>query len=160
VVNSTFNGNTATNGGGVYGKGTMVTANVLSPDAIAGSSYTDNGGSIIAGVNGVTSSNINLAPLGYYGGPAQTVPPVPGQRGHLRRIGNGALARRFQSLHYPGGYRSARQSAFDDALLQRRRGLRRCGRGADGLLAGLHHVALGAAAVWNTVHSGSIGAVE
>jgi CSLREA domain-containing protein len=89
VVNSTFNSNTATNGGGVYGKGTMVTANLLSPDAIAGSSYTDNGGSIIAGVNGVTSSNISLAPLGYYGGPAQTVPPVPGSAGICAALATG-----------------------------------------------------------------------
>ncbi len=89
VVNSTFNGNTATNGGGVYGKGTMVTANMLSPDAIAGSSYTDNGGSIIAGVNGVTSSNINLAPLGYYGGPAQTVPPVQASAGICAALATG-----------------------------------------------------------------------
>ena len=74
VANSTFSGNSGGapfGGAGVYNNGSpMVLANVLSPDAMAGG-YTDNGGN-------VTSGNITLAPLGYYFGTTQTMPPLLG----------------------------------------------------------------------------------
>jgi CSLREA domain-containing protein len=88
VSNSTFSGNTATSaGGGIYNdSGTVVLANVLIPDSISGG-YTDNGGN-------VTSGSISLAPLGYYGGTAQTMMPIPGSAaicaGLASGLGNGA----------------------------------------------------------------------
>jgi CSLREA domain-containing protein len=71
MVNSTISGNSGPSGGAGLVTGSATTlANVVIPDAIQGS-YTDNHGN-------VTSENISLAPLGYYGGTTQTMPPLPG----------------------------------------------------------------------------------
>ncbi|MGA7343575.1 MAG: Ig-like domain repeat protein, partial [Terracidiphilus sp.] len=77
VTDSTISGNSATGGGGIYGVGTTVNlANSIvsgnSGDADIDGGFTDNGGNQV-GVGG-----INLAPLGNYGGPAQTMPALPG----------------------------------------------------------------------------------
>jgi len=60
LANSIVAGNTAISGGDING------------------SYTDSGGNIVGGVNGVTASNINLATLAPFGGPTQTQLPLPG----------------------------------------------------------------------------------
>jgi hypothetical protein len=91
VTNSTItgNGNIATNysGGGVNNydnSGTVTLANNIVAGNTAQTSrdiagaYTDAGGNLIPGVNGVTLANLNLAPLGPYGGPTQTILPLPG----------------------------------------------------------------------------------
>jgi sugar lactone lactonase YvrE len=93
VSDSTLSGNTAataSSGGGIdnTGSGTVALANsVLSgnsansaADDFDGAAYTDNGGNVAGVVNGATvnASAIDLAPLGSYGGPTQTVVPLPG----------------------------------------------------------------------------------
>ena len=93
VSDSTLSGNaavTASGGGGIdnTGAGTTVLANdVVSgntsngvADDFDGVAYTDNGGNIVGVVNGATvnASAIELAPLGSYGGPTQTLIPLPG----------------------------------------------------------------------------------
>ena len=79
IQNSTISGNSASSGGGgIDTSGSLTLTNTIvsgntaptGPD-ISGS-YTYNGG------NEVNSSSINLAPLGYYGGPTQTMPPLAG----------------------------------------------------------------------------------
>jgi List-Bact-rpt repeat protein/fibronectin type III domain protein/NHL repeat-containing protein/galactose oxidase-like protein len=79
VTNSTFTGNTAiTEGGGIDNYGTLTLANnivsgntaSIGPDVFG--SYTDNGGNVVG------SSSINLAALANYGGPTQTMLPLPG----------------------------------------------------------------------------------
>jgi MBG domain/Bacterial Ig-like domain (group 3)/Putative Ig domain len=77
ATGSTISGNSATGGGGIYGVGTTVNlANSIvsgnTADADIDGSFTDNGGNQV-GVGG-----INLAPLGNYGGPTQTMPALPG----------------------------------------------------------------------------------
>ncbi|MGB6742615.1 MAG: Ig-like domain repeat protein, partial [Terracidiphilus sp.] len=77
VTDSTISGNSAAGGGGIYGVGTTVNlANSIvsgnSADADIDGGFTDKGGNLV-GVGG-----INLAPLGNYGGPAQTMIPLPG----------------------------------------------------------------------------------
>jgi hypothetical protein len=77
VNDSTISGNSATGGGGIYGIGTTVNlANTIvsgnTADADIDGSITDNGGN----QTGVTG--INLAALGSYGGPTQTMPALPG----------------------------------------------------------------------------------
>ena len=93
VSDSTLSGNTAataSSGGGIdnTGSGTVALANsVLSgnsansaADDFDGAAYTDNGGNVVGVVNGTTvnPTAINLAPLGSYGGPTQTLIPLPG----------------------------------------------------------------------------------
>ncbi len=93
VSDSTLSANTAataSGGGGIdnTGSGTVALANsVLSgntsnsaSDDFDGVAYTDNGGNIIGVVNGTTVNGtaVNLAPLGSYGGPTQTLIPLPG----------------------------------------------------------------------------------
>ena len=77
VTDSTISRNSATGGGGIYGVGTTVNlANSIvsgnSADADIDGSFTDQGG------NQVGAGGINLAPLGNYGGPTQTMIPLPG----------------------------------------------------------------------------------
>jgi CSLREA domain-containing protein len=80
VTNSTFSGNTAPSGSGagLYNDGQLTLANDLSVDGANGSNIIDMGGNKIAGILGVTAGNLPLAPLSYYGGTTQTMPPVPG----------------------------------------------------------------------------------
>jgi large repetitive protein len=77
ATDSTISGNTATGGGGIYAIGTTVNlANTIvsgnTADADIDGSINDNGG------NQVGVAGINLAPLGSYGGPTQTMPALPG----------------------------------------------------------------------------------
>jgi hypothetical protein len=93
VSDTTVSGNTAvaaSGGGGIdnTGSGTATLANsVLSgntsngaPEDFDGVAYTDNGGNIVGVANGVavSASAIDLGPLGSYGGPTQTLIPLPG----------------------------------------------------------------------------------
>ncbi|MGA9673560.1 MAG: Ig-like domain repeat protein [Terracidiphilus sp.] len=80
LTNTTISNNSATsNGGGIASQATLTLANTIisgntsagiNPDVPAG--YTDNGGNVVG------STNIDLAPLGNYGGSAQTMIPLPG----------------------------------------------------------------------------------
>lgn len=80
VNNSTVSGNTASlgEGGGIYSTATLTLANSISAGNTEQSNgdvtgaYTDKGG------NQVGVSGINLAPLGNYGGPTQTLDLLPG----------------------------------------------------------------------------------
>jgi CSLREA domain-containing protein len=84
VNSSTFSGNTY----GIVNQSTspLKLANNLINDSLTDSwtgfayaTHVDNGGNVIAGLtSGVTSGSISLAPLGYYGGTTQTMPPLPG----------------------------------------------------------------------------------
>jgi large repetitive protein len=89
---TTLSGNsavTASGGGGIdnTGSGTAALANDVvsgntsnsAADDFDGVAYTDQGGNIVGVSNGVTvnASAIDLAPLGSYGGPTQTLIPLP-----------------------------------------------------------------------------------
>jgi hypothetical protein len=81
ISNSTFSGNSATGGGAVFNYGTVTVANsILSAntggdcDAAGGTTCATNG----ADGNVVGVTNVSLAPLGNYGGPTQTMIPLPG----------------------------------------------------------------------------------
>ena len=86
VTDSTITGNIGSYSGGGFniGSGPLTLANTIvagntattNPD-IAGT-YTDNGGNVIGGVNGVTATNVNLATLAAFGGPTKTMIPLPG----------------------------------------------------------------------------------
>jgi hypothetical protein len=87
IVDSTISGNSAHDGGGIYVHvGSVVLENTIVAGNTAGStnadiygSYTDNGGNLADNVGSATSPiNPNLAPLGNYGGPTQTMIPLPG----------------------------------------------------------------------------------
>jgi len=91
VTNSTLSGNTAgNNGGGIYNTGgkaslanSIVAGNTAAgsaDDFDGGSPYTDNGGNFVGYFNGaqVNAGAIDLTPLAYYGGPTQTMIPLPG----------------------------------------------------------------------------------
>ena len=83
---STISGNTGGySGGGINTSvGTVTLANAIVVGNFATSSpdiygtYTDGGGNFVGGVNGVTASSVNLAALGNFGGPTQTMIPLPG----------------------------------------------------------------------------------
>ncbi len=83
VSNSTFSGNTAAFGPGIDNIGELYLANNLSADLWANPSANavDYGGNVIAGWNGVLASSIKLSSLGNYGGPAQTIMPMPSSNG-------------------------------------------------------------------------------
>lgn len=78
ITASTITGNSALSGGGIYAyypeflnlQNSVVTGNAteIDPELFAG--YT--------GGNNITSGNPKLAPLGDYGGPTHTMPPMPG----------------------------------------------------------------------------------
>lgn len=80
VTNSTISGNTVSSLGGALGGGIYFgTSGNLANSIVAGNtggdvqnSYTDNGGNLVG------TSGINLAALGNYGGPTQTMLPEPG----------------------------------------------------------------------------------
>jgi CSLREA domain-containing protein len=78
VIGSTIANNTAGTGGGIHNDGgTVSLANsILSGnsggDFSGGPTYSNNGG------NEISVSGISLAPLGNYGGPTQTMIPLPG----------------------------------------------------------------------------------
>jgi hypothetical protein len=81
VNDSTFSGNSAAGGGGIFNNGTLTVENSI----LSGNSGGDcgaNGASTCPtnGSNGnvVGASNLNLAPPGNYGGPTQTMIPLPG----------------------------------------------------------------------------------
>ena len=93
VSDSTLSANTtatASGGGGINnnGSGTVALANsVLSgntsnsaSDDFDGVAYTNSGGNIVGVASGTTVNGtaVNLAPLANYGGPTQTVIPLPG----------------------------------------------------------------------------------
>ncbi len=88
VMNSTFSGNSSGNGGsagGIYNVGTLSLTNSIVAGNTAPSyadiegSYTDGGGNVAGtGGSGTSQIIINLAPLGKYGGPTQTMPPQSG----------------------------------------------------------------------------------
>ena len=71
--NSTLSGNSASSsGGGIKNFGTLALTNtiVATNDLYSSGSYT--------GANNLTNGDPLLAPLGNYGGPTQTMPPLPG----------------------------------------------------------------------------------
>ena len=77
VTNSTFSGNTDGNSGaGINNAATFALNNSIVTDKIQGT--TSSSTNAIAGTNGATSGNIALAPLANYGGPTQTMIPLPG----------------------------------------------------------------------------------
>jgi CSLREA domain-containing protein len=85
MTNSTFSGNAAPSGSGpgIYNDNVIYLANNLSADNFANPSNNaiDDGGNVIAGWNSVSASSINLSALGNYGGPTQTMMPLPGSNG-------------------------------------------------------------------------------
>lgn len=91
VSDSTISGNTAattSGGGGIDNAGTAALTNTIvsgnsvssNGDDFDGAAYTDNSGNVVGVVNGtaVSTTAISLAPLGSYGGPTQTMVPLPG----------------------------------------------------------------------------------
>ncbi len=69
----TVSGNVASSGGAIYNNGAVYLTN-----CIAAGNTPDNMDGSFGGVNNLTSGNPLLAPLGNYGGPTQTMPPLPG----------------------------------------------------------------------------------
>ena len=92
ISSSTISGNTSEDGGGIYNDGfdlelwnTIVSGNTApigSDFDFDTSDLVDNGGNLVG------ATGINLAPLGDYGGPTQTMIPLPGSPA----ICNGVLA--------------------------------------------------------------------
>lgn len=78
INNSTLAGNSATNaGGGIYNNlGTVRLTNAIVAGNTARTNANISGPSL--GANNLTNGNPMLAPLGNYGGPARTMPPLPG----------------------------------------------------------------------------------
>jgi hypothetical protein len=103
VVNSsTFSGNhaDASNGGGICNFATLIMTNSIVCDNTA--SFGPNINNVPSGVNNLLDTNALLAPLGNYGGPTPTTPPLAGspaidaggvttfttdQRGYPRLVG-------------------------------------------------------------------------
>jgi hypothetical protein len=77
LINCTVSGNSASTGGGVdvYSEASATLVNTIVAGQTSGGdvagSYTDGGGNLVGG-------NPLLAPLGDYGGPTPTMPPLPG----------------------------------------------------------------------------------
>jgi hypothetical protein len=83
----TLSGNSATVGGGIYNfNGTTAITNTI----VAGNSGSDISGyaPVTSGGSNLVGSAPDLAPLGNYGGPTQTMPPLPGSPA----IGAGSVA--------------------------------------------------------------------
>jgi uncharacterized repeat protein (TIGR02543 family) len=90
VSDCTLSANTAgypPGGGGIENTGTVALANSIlsgntnpASDDFHGNAYTNSGGNIVGVANGATVNGtaINLAPLANYGGPTQTLIPLPG----------------------------------------------------------------------------------
>jgi predicted outer membrane repeat protein len=103
IENCTFSGNSSANGGAIYISGGAVSIQSVT---VSGNSARTSGGGILknsgslasnntivagntapaapnisgtfTGTSNITSGNPGLAPLGNYGGPTQTMPPLPG----------------------------------------------------------------------------------
>ena len=82
IAGSTFSGNSAASGGGVFNNGTLTTTNTIMTGNTGGDCATGGGGNScpLSGMNGNVIGIVNsaLAPLGNYGGPTQTLIPLPG----------------------------------------------------------------------------------
>src|SRR5688572_12251465 len=78
INNSTLAGNSATNaGGGIYNnQGTVNLTNAIVAGNTARTNANISGSSL--GANSLTNGHPMLAPLGNYGGPTWTMPPLPG----------------------------------------------------------------------------------
>ncbi len=89
VNGSTFSGNSADYGGGIYvdSPASLALTNTIVAGNTAAADTNDISGSF-SGANNLTNSNPLLAPLGNYGGPTQTMPPLPGSPA----IGAGSVA--------------------------------------------------------------------
>ncbi len=74
ILQCTVAGNSAGNGGGIYNLGTLALTNSI----VAGNSPNNFAGNPVAGSNNLTTGDPSLAPLGNYGGPTPTMPPLPG----------------------------------------------------------------------------------
>jgi predicted outer membrane repeat protein len=78
IENSTLTRNTAKEGGALYNyTGRLTLTNSIVANNTATKSNTDIVGEF-TGTNNLTSSDPMLAPLGDYGGPTRTMPPLPG----------------------------------------------------------------------------------
>ncbi len=91
LTNSTIAQNSTTRyGGGIDFWNSSVIANTIVVGNISGNinvvPYTDNGGNIF----NQTVANLNLSPLGYYGGPTPTMVPLPGSAAIGYGIGSAA----------------------------------------------------------------------
>jgi hypothetical protein len=76
VSNSTISDNTASNSGGIFSSSAlMVTNGILTGDT---GGECIGAGCPTSGTNGNLVSGVALAPLGFYGGPTQTMAPLPG----------------------------------------------------------------------------------
>jgi len=82
ILNSTVSGNTAAyQGGGIYNSPSSSTLLLMTNSIVAGNTQgigTNISGTISAAVACLTNGTPLLAPLGNYGGPTQTMPPLPG----------------------------------------------------------------------------------
>jgi hypothetical protein len=82
IAGSTFSGNSAASGGGVFNNGTLTATNTIMAGNMGSNCVTGGGGNSCPtnGMNGnvIGVANIGLAPLGNYGGPTQTLIPLPG----------------------------------------------------------------------------------
>jgi hypothetical protein len=77
LTHATLSGNSADNGGGIYqNDGTMTLINVV----VAGNTAASNSNvyGAFGGGSNLTNGDPRLAPLGNYGGPTQTMLPLPG----------------------------------------------------------------------------------
>ena len=123
IINSTLTGNSADIGGGIWNATVGIITNCIVGDnsAPSGADVSNLGTITLAGANiipvlvnsgsgttsgpGAITNSPLLAPLGYYGGPTETMPPLPGspaidagnstllttdQRGYPRPVGPGA----------------------------------------------------------------------
>jgi hypothetical protein len=110
AIDSTISGNTAaiTGAGVLIADGTaslantIVSGNAAQLDADIAGNYTNNGGNIVGG-------SANLAPLANYGGPTQTMLPLPGSAaicaGESSNIATGSTTdQRGDPLQPAGGY--------------------------------------------------------
>ena len=91
LLNSTISGNVSDVGGGIYlgGEGILSITNTIVAGNTAPSSENISGS--FAGSGNLTSGDPVLAPLGDYGGPTQTMPPLPGSPAIDAGIDTGSL---------------------------------------------------------------------
>ena len=84
VSNSTISGNSGVSVGGIFDGGTLTVSmsnSIVSGNTVGSTESDISDESDVSGsgnVIGDTASQILLAPLGFYGGPTQTMPPLPG----------------------------------------------------------------------------------
>jgi hypothetical protein len=81
LIHVTLSGNSANQGGGLYNiynnEMVNVTNSIIAGNSAPTASDVFNNGNF-RGANNLTNGNPLLAPLGNYGGPTQTMPPLPG----------------------------------------------------------------------------------